>query len=54
MNFHFKIQSKEYWKLRDSLDKELPNDIIKSILEENDQNIYKTGRDDVKIIYKIK
>jgi hypothetical protein len=47
-----KIQSQEFWKLRDSLDKQLPNEILKELLEHNDQSIVRTGRDDVNIKYK--
>ena len=33
--------------MRDALDKELGNEVLKELLEENNQKLNKTGRDDL-------
>ena len=42
------LQSQEFWKLRDMIDKELANDVIKELINHNKQKLTKFGRDDVK------
>lgn len=45
------LQSEEYWKLKDNLDKELYKDhFIKEIITDNDQTITVQGRDNVTVI----
>lgn len=41
------MQSEKFWKLRDSLNKEVSNDLLKELILENSQKINKGGRDDV-------
>jgi hypothetical protein len=45
--YQLKVQTQNFWKLRDSLDKELPNDVIRLLLQDNEQELPKLGRDDV-------
>ncbi|CAF0920722.1 unnamed protein product [Brachionus calyciflorus] len=42
-----KLQSEKFWSLRDSLNKEVANDLIKELILQNDQKIQITGRDDL-------
>lgn len=42
-----KIQSVNFWSLRDRLDKEMSTDGIRQLIELNDQSIVKGGRDEV-------
>jgi hypothetical protein len=47
MNILIKAQSEKFWQLRDLLNKELPNESIKYLIENNDQKCSVTGRDNV-------
>ena len=47
MNILIKAQSEKFWQLRDLLNKELPNESIKYLIEYNDQKCSITGRDNV-------
>jgi poly [ADP-ribose] polymerase len=42
-----KLQSMEYWKLRDTLEKEVSSNFLKELIEDNDQVLLKMGRDDL-------
>lgn len=42
-----KAQSIKFWKLRDTLANELPNELLKLLIEENAQKCVVTGRDNV-------